>query len=224
MYTLRFYQDEFLPLASARPMEAQHSIVYIYSGSAIINDTELWKDNALYSADVMNAQAGEDGAVIWRWELVRTEEPNNYAVGAGVKSRLRMSRKIRMFELSPRTKWLFKLDGIYGNTGCTGLHSHPGSGIRCLLKGELNVQGTVAEWSRNNKMGDCWYEEGSYPIVSTTPEGAEPADFLRGMILPVEYSKHGDTARWIEGAKDRSDRPQDLVPYRIFVREIISLR
>ena len=56
------------------------------------------------------------------------------------------------------------------------------------------------ECSDNTKTGDAWYEEGSYPIISTT-YGDEPAAFLRGMILPVEYDEYPDTAMWIEGEK-----------------------
>jgi hypothetical protein len=120
---------------------------------------------------------------------VRTEEPNNLAWGDGVTSRLRMSRRIRMFELVPTSKWLFRLDCIYNNRGSTGLHSHPGSGIRCMLKGHLRVESDKGESSDNRLTGDCWYEEGSYPLISTSDPG-ESADFLRGMVLPPEYARY----------------------------------
>ena len=29
----------------------------------------------------------------------------------------------------------------------------------------------------------------------------DPSDFLRGMVLPVEYAEYPDTAMWIEGLK-----------------------
>jgi hypothetical protein len=106
---------------------------------------------------------------VWRWELVRTDAANNLARGDGVSSCLRMSRRVRMFELVPTSKWLFRLDCIYNNRGSTGLHSHPGSGIRCMLAGHLRVESEKGECSDNRLTGDCWYEEGSYPTPARPP-------------------------------------------------------
>lgn len=201
MYTLRLYHDSYAPMSqAAQDLEAQHSISYVLKGSATINGTVLEQDHAVYCKDVATVQAGPDGATVWRWELVRTSAPNNLAQGHGVSSHLRMSRRIRMFELVPTSKWLFRLDCIYNNRGSTGLHSHPGSGIRCMLQGHLRVESEKGECSDNRLTGDCWYEEGSYPLVSTSDPG-ETADFLRGMVLPPEYARYPDTAVWIEGKK-----------------------
>ena len=201
MYTLRLYQDRFGPnTKTAQDLEAQHSIAYIFEGSALVNGRDFAADTAVYSQDVAAIQAGPDGAWIWRWELVRTESPNNLSVGEEIDSHLKMSRRVRMFELVPTSKWLFRLDCIIDNEGSTGLHSHPGSGIRCMLKGQLRVESDKGECSDNTQAGDAWYEEGSYPLVSTTDEG-NMATFLRGMVLPLEYDKYPDTAVWIEGVK-----------------------
>lgn len=201
MYTLRLYHDTYTADArTAEDLEAQHSIAYLLKGSATVNGRVLQADQAVYTKDVAAVEAGPEGAVIWRWELVRTDDLNNLPRGEGISSRLRMSRRIRMFELVPTSKWLFRLDSIYNNQGSTGLHSHPGSGIRCMLKGHLRVESDKGESSDNWLTGDCWYEEGSYPLVSTSDPG-ETADFLRGMVLPPEYDKYPDTAVWIEGTK-----------------------
>jgi hypothetical protein len=201
VFTLRLYHDSYGPNARiAQDLEAQHSIAYVFAGSAAVNGQLLDRDKAVYCKDVASVQARRDGAVIWRWELVRTDAPNNLARGDGVSSRLRMSRRIRMFELVPTSKWLFRLDCIYNNRGSTGLHSHPGSGVRCMLEGQLRVESEKGECSDNRLPGDCWYEEGSYPLVSTSDPG-ETADFLRGMVLPPEYARYPDTAVWIEGKK-----------------------
>jgi hypothetical protein len=201
MYTLRLYHDSYAPgSVTDEDLEAQHSIAYVLDGSATINGQALGADEALYCKDNSAVEAGPDGAIIWRWELVRTEEANNLAWGDGVTSRLRMARRIRMFELVPTSKYLFRLDSIRNNRGSTGLHSHPGSGIRCMLDGHLRVESDKGESSDNSLTGDCWYEEGSYPLISTSDEG-ETANFLRGMVLPPEYDKYPDTAVWIEGSK-----------------------
>ena len=201
LFTLRLYHDSYAPgSAAAEDLEAQHSIAYVLKGSATIDGDVVEQDEAVYCKDVASVQAGPEGAVVWRWELVRAEEPNNIAWGDGVSSRLRMSRCVRMFELVPTSKWLFRLDSIYNNRGSTGLHSHPGSGIRCMLQGHLRVESDKGESSDNSLTGDCWYEEGSYPLISTSDPG-ETADFLRGMVLPPEYTRYPDTAVWIEGKK-----------------------
>jgi hypothetical protein len=122
-----------------------------------------------------------------------------------------------MFELVPTSKWLFRLDSIIDNEGSTGLHSHPGSGIRCLLEGHLRVESEKGECSDNRHPGDVWYEEGSYPLISTSDAG-EKATFLRGMILPPEYIRYPDTAIWIEGSKScKSD-------WKNYVQNVVTLR
>ncbi len=217
MYSLRLYHDTYGP--GAKPiadLEAQHSNVYIFDGSAVVNGALLEKDSAVYARDVLRIEAGPAGATVWRWELVRTSAPNNLAIGENISSRLRMSRRVRMFELVPTSKYLFRLDSIIRHEGSTGLHSHPGSGIRCMREGQLLIESEKGECSDNRAPGDAWYEEGSYPLVSTSEPG-NTATFLRGMILPPEYNTYGETANWIEGA------PKCTFNYRNYVQNIITL-
>ncbi len=217
MYTLRLYHDSYAPdSVTEEDLEAQHSIAYVLKGRPNINGQTVERDTAVYCRDVTSVEAGPDGAVIWRWELVRTDEPNNVAWGDGVASRPRMSRRVRMFELVPTSKWLFRLDCIYNNRGSTGLHSHPGSGIRCMLQGHLRVESDKSESSDNRFTGDCWYEEGSYPLISTSDPG-ETADFLRGMVLPPEYERIPDTAVWIGGKKSCESE------WKSYVQTVITL-
>lgn len=218
MYTLRLYQDRFSPNTRCVPdMEAQHSFLYACEGSVTVNGQLVPRDTAMYNPDVVSVEAGPDGAWVWRWELVRTSEPNNLAQGQGIKSRLRMSRRIRMLELVPTSKWIFRLDAILRNEGRTGLHSHPGSGIRCLVEGHMRIESEKGECSDNRQPGDAWYEEGSYPIVASADEG-ETRTFLRGMVLPSEYSKYPANPVFIEGAPTkRGDR-------KVYLQHLISLR
>ena len=200
MYTLRLYHDSLPAGAVADPVDTQHAILYVLKGRPIINGKEVPADTAKYCMDNIRIEAGAEDAVIWRFELIPTDAPKAYLTGRGIDSQLKMLRRVRMFEMAPRQKWLFRLDCIYNNLGSTGLHSHPGSGIRCLLAGNLHVRGTLGEESDNQRQGDTWYEEGCYPVVSTT-YGDDPTAFLRAMVLPVEYADYPDTAMWIEGAK-----------------------
>jgi len=216
MYNLRLYQDKFSKGASKVTLEAQHSAIYVLRGEVKVNGELCPEDEAVYTTDIAIIEPMSDDLVLWRWDVVRAEEEKNLAVGEGIESTLALSREVRMFEMAPRTKWLFRLDAIINHMGSTGLHSHPGSGIRCLKAGNLKIEGYIAEESDNRKEGDAWYEEGSYPIISTADEGVK-ATFLRGMILPIEYAEFPDTAIWIEGTKPcKSD-------WKSYSQEIITL-
>jgi len=217
-YLLKLYHDKLGANAEVDPpLLAQHSILYVFSGSAVVNGRHVEADSAVYSEDFAAVKAGPNGAVVWRWELVPEGDPRHLVKGENVQSELRLSRKIKMFELGPTSKWLVRLDAIVNNEGSTGLHSHPGSGIRCLIEGQLRVVSEKGECSDNTKPGDAWYEEGAYPLVSTTDPGLK-ATFLRGMVLPPEFEKYPDTAIWIEGKKTcKSD-------WKLYVQRVITLR
>ena len=144
-------------------LQAQHSIVYLRKGSATINGDVAPADSAVYAGDVVTMTAGPQGATLWRWELAPKADTLHLLTGDGVSSSLRMSRRIKMLELVPTSKWLFRLDSIIESEGSTGLHSHAGSGIRCLVSGKFHVQSQKGEESVSENPGDAWYEEGAYP-------------------------------------------------------------
>jgi hypothetical protein len=214
MYTLRLYHDRFAP-GTAADIYAQHSIIYVCEGNAELNGEAFASDTASYKSDAVGVVAGAEGALIWRWELVPEHDGPNIAGGDGVTSKLRMVRKIKMFEMFPTTRWLFKLDCIIESEGSTGLHTHPGSGIRCLLGGKIRTVSEKGEDTVNEKRGDCWYEEGVYPLISLT----EKATFLRGMILPPEYADvPGESPTWMEGQKPCESG------WKGYVKQVVHLR
>ncbi len=217
-FLLKLFHDELAPNSGVTPgLQAQHSIIYIWKGSATVNGKLAKADSAVYAEDFASIKAGRAGAVLWRWELVPESDPLHLLQGKGVNSTLRMSRKVKMFELVPTSKWLFRLDCIIEFLGTTGLHSHPGSGIRCMLNGTLRAVSEKGENSDNRKPGDFWYEEGAYPLVSTTDKGVKTT-FLRGMVLPPEYNKYPDTAIWIEGTKPC------VSDWKSYFQKVVTLR
>jgi len=217
MYLLRLFHDELSPSSEVVPgLEAQHTIIYLWKGSAIINGRMLAADSAVYIEDFAAIKAGIEGAVLWRWELAGKTAPIHLLKGGGINSIMRMNRKIKMFELVPTSKWLFRLDCIIDFEGTTGLHSHPGSGIRCMLKGNLRTVSEKGECSDNHNPGDVWYEEGAYPLVSTV-DGGVKTTFLRGMVLTPEYASFPDTAVWIEGHLSKGS-------WKNYVQKVITLR
>ncbi|MFC1911015.1 hypothetical protein ACFLXC_07085, partial [Chloroflexota bacterium] len=149
-YLLKLFHDELAKDAEVSPgLEAQHTIIYVYKGGAVINGKKISADNAVYAEDFATIKAGVKGATLWRWELVPDSNPLHLLKGNSINSVLRVSRKVKMFELFPTGKWLFRLDCIIENQGSTGLHSHPGSGIRCMIKGQMRIRSEKGESADN---------------------------------------------------------------------------
>ena len=220
-YLMKLFHDSLSPNSEVTPgLEAQHSILYIWKGSASINGKLVEADSAVYCEDFATIKAGQEGATLWRWELVPETDPFHFLKGEGVSSILRMSRKIKMFELVPTSKWLFRLDSIIGFEATTGKHANPGSGIRCLLYGHMRAESEKGECSESSNPGDCWYEEGAYPLVSTAIGGVKTT-FLRGMVLTPEFANNKlsfSGAIYIDGPRVSTSK------YKNYVEKIITLR
>ena len=150
----KLYHDELKANSSVNPpLEAQHSIIYVWKGSRHNEGQPQEGHRQLTPRTLPQSRPVPNGAVLWRWELVPQTDPIHLLQGKGVSSALRMSRKVKMFELVPTSKWLFRLDCIVENEGSTGLHCHPGSGIRCMLNGQLRVRSDKGESSDNTQTG-----------------------------------------------------------------------
>mgnify|MGYP005790046799 FL=1 len=76
MYTLRLYHDSLPAGSVAQPVDTQHAILYVLKGAPIINGKPVPADTAKYCMDNIQIEAGEEDAVIWRFELIPTEAPN----------------------------------------------------------------------------------------------------------------------------------------------------
>lgn len=214
MFTLSKWADALPAGASAESHDPpQHSIVYVAQGSVDLDGQHLDEGEASYREGSFQLDAGANGALLWRWGLSPVGSGDGLLISDAAVSIQRMVRRVKMFEMVPTSKWLFRLDRILNFEGTTGMHSHPGSGIRCMQQGTLRAESQKGECSYASQSGDVWYEEGAYPLVSTVDPG-DKATFLRGMILPPEFKGFPDTAVWIEGFKatyDGSTVLQDVV-------------
>jgi hypothetical protein len=224
MYLEKLFHDT-LPANSQPSVEAQHSFIYVWKGSAAINGAPAVEDSAVYAEDIVTVKAGTSGAELLRWELVPEKDTLHLLTGEDANSVLRMSRRIKMFELVPTSRWLFRLDCILNAEGSTGLHAHPGSGIRCMLStnGECRVESEKGEESISRNAGDVWYEEGSYPINSSRPPGVKTT-FLRGMVFPPEFEKYHDTVIWIEGQRKGGHSGDASKFVKHYLQKVIRLR
>ena len=64
-------------------------------------------------------------------------------------------------------------------------HTHPGPGLRVLLKGRIRIetQGTAHEYGPL----EWWYETGPDPVYAAASETEETA-FVRVLVLPAEWA------------------------------------
>lgn len=224
MYLQKLFHDRLAKDAQTS-VEAQHSFIYALKGSATINGELVAEDSAAYAEDIVAVKAGDSGAELLRWELAPKDDSLHLLIGDNTSSELRMSRRIKMFELVPTSRWLFRMDCILNAEGTTGLHAHPGSGIRCMLSsnGECRVESEKGEESISRNAGDVWYEEGAYPVNSTRPPGVKTT-FLRGMVFPPEFEKYHDTVIWIEGQRKSGVSGDASKHVKHYLQKVIRLR
>ena len=197
-FSLNFYQDQVgAEGASASALPAAHRLLYVRHGRLVINDRLTSADEATYCDGPVALKSNGAWSEVWRWELAPPNAAPQLHDGAGVLSRLKMSRVITTLAMLEGTRWLFRLDQITSAAGrIADRHQHPGPGIRCLLEGAFNVQ-QAAESARDLGPGDPWWETGSDTVIAwgSTQMAAK---FLRGMVLPVEWEGKV-TGTWLSG-------------------------
>jgi hypothetical protein len=197
-FSLNFYHDQIAGEgATASPLPSAHRLLYVRHGRAVINDLLVSADEASYWNGPLALKGDGAWSEVWRWELAPPDAAPQLHDGAGVLSRLKMSRVITTLGMLDGTRWLFRLDQITSAAGrIADRHQHPGPGIRCLLEGAFNVQ-QAAESARDLGPGDAWWETGTDTVVAWGSRQMA-AKFLRGMVLPVEWEGKV-TGSWLSG-------------------------
>lgn len=80
---------------------------------------------------------------------------------------------------------IFRLDTVtFPQSAIAYRHVHAGAGIRYLTKGSLEIQSDhhVEHFS----VGQAWFEDANSPVKATA-SGTEVSQFIRALILPIEY-------------------------------------
>jgi quercetin dioxygenase-like cupin family protein len=103
-------------------------------------------------------------------------------VGAG-----RVEGRALVWELTARPAGghLLRCDRVdFPPGGVAYLHTHPGPGLRVLLKGSIRIdtQGSSHEY----RPFEWWYETGPDPVFAAA-SGTEETAFVRVMVLPAEW-------------------------------------
>jgi quercetin dioxygenase-like cupin family protein len=105
----------------------------------------------------------------------------------------------------PEGDWLVRCDRVdFPPGGVAYLHTHPGPGIRVLLKGRIRIDS--AGESHDYGPGEWWYESGPEPVFAAAAEDEDSA-FVRVMLVPRELEGRR-TIRYVDPADDEKPKLQ----------------
>ena len=100
-------------------------------------------------------------------------------------------------------EWLLRCDRVdFPPGGVAYRHTHPGPGIRVLLRGRIRID-TAGE-SQEYGPFEWWYESGPEPVFAAASESEETA-FVRVMLVPRELAGRR-TIRYLDS--DDEDKPK----------------
>ena len=206
-YSLRLIEDRLAAGASApAPRPGVPRVLFAVAGALVTNGAT--EPAAALGPGARAARAGAEPAHVYRVELVRQPPP---AAGG----RVLLEHPI---DLAGGAGWLMRCDRVdFEPGGVAPPHRHRGGGIRCLLRGRLEV--TVADGApRVVTPGEAWFESGREPVLAVASRDAETS-FVRFAILPAEV--HGQSSiRYVDPADAARGRPRH---YTVHVDEPITL-
>jgi quercetin dioxygenase-like cupin family protein len=105
----------------------------------------------------------------------------------------------------PEGDWLIRCDRVdFPPGGVAYRHTHPGPGIRVLLKGLIRIDSA----GESHEYGplESWYETGPEPVYAAASADEETA-FVRVMLVPRELEGRR-TIRYVDPADDEKPKLQ----------------
>jgi quercetin dioxygenase-like cupin family protein len=116
----------------------------------------------------------------------------------------------------PDGDWLVRCDRVdFPPGGVAYLHTHPGPGIRVLLRGRIRIDSAGA--SHEYGPGEWWFESGPEPVFAAASDDEESA-FVRVMLVPREFGGQR-TIRYVDPADDEKPKLQRA---RVYLEEPLS--
>ena len=118
----------------------------------------------------------------------------------------------------PSGEYLLRCDRVdFEPGGIAPPHRHRGGGIRCLLRGRLEV--TVADGApRTVQPGEAWFESGREPVLAVSA-GESETSFIRFSIHPAAI-RGQSSILYVDPADAGRGRPRR---YTVYVDEPIAL-
>jgi hypothetical protein len=213
-YSLRLIEDTLAPGARYKPaLGSAAGVLYLAAGDMHVEDdgpaaAPLDSGRASLAGKPGTAVAGASGARVLRFELVRQPPPP-----AG--GRVLLEHPVA---LDPRASWILRCDRVDFDRGGIALpHRHRGGGIRCLLRGRLDV--TVGEGTlRAMRPWDAWYESGKEPVLAVSAKD-EDTSFIRVSVLPAEI-RGKSSMQYVDPNDAARSKPRR---YTVYVDEPIAL-
>ena len=102
---------------------------------------------------------------------------------------------------------LIALDRPRRDGGVAHRHTHPGPGIRYLLRGELEIE--TEGRSTFYGPGGAWFEGGPEPVVARASSHLETS-FVRVLVLPAEWAGKR-TIRYVEAIDETAPKQSATV-------------
>jgi quercetin dioxygenase-like cupin family protein len=193
-------------------------VLYVLDGDVVARGAgppaHLPRGHGWHSPVAIDVIAGATGATLLRYELLPAPAPTAGAA-AGVSSEVLLEHAI---DLDATRPYLMRCDRVdFEPGGVAPPHRHRGGGIRCLLRGRLEV--TVADGApRVVTPGEAWFESGREPVRAVASRDAETS-FIRFAILPAEV-RGQSSIRYVDPADAARGRPRR---YTVHVDEPIAL-
>jgi hypothetical protein len=216
-FRLRIYQDHFTEGAEAK-LPAERRVIYCVAGDAEISEPgrseTIASDGALFSAQTITVRGKDEGARLWRWELVTSDAPSRKIEGDAIKSRMAGDFEV---DIDTSLKRLMRLDRVSFPLGGEALtHIHAAPGVRCMLEGNMlldSVGHRYRVWP-----GDPWIEHGPDSVYAKASEH-QLSSFVRVMIVPEQY-KGRSTITYVKAEDLEKPKSQS---YKRYLEEPISL-
>ena len=125
------------------------------------------------------AAAHEGRALVWQLDV---DEPDGALLS-------------RFVQLDPFAEWVVRCDRVdFPLGGVARPHTHPGPGIRYLLRGEIEIE--TEGRSTFYGPGGAWFESGPDPVTARA-SGHTETSFVRVLVLPAEWAGKR-TIRYLE--------------------------
>jgi len=206
-YSIRLVEERIAPGAAvSAPRPGTPRVLYAVSGT--LRRPDAPEPVASVGPGAVGVRAGEDGAHLYRAELVHQPPPP-------ASGRVLLEHPV---DLAAGDAWLMRCDRVdFEPGGVAPPHRHRGAGIRCLLRGRLEV--TVAAGApRTVAPGECWFESGREPVLAVAAPDGETS-FVRFAVLPAAIRGQSSIV-YVDPADAGRGRPRR---YTVHVDEPIAL-
>jgi quercetin dioxygenase-like cupin family protein len=182
---LNFYKERLSPYSRSEYLKPFNHVVIFCREGNLKKDNKIFLDEgkAAYIHTSLDLNAGNNGAVLWCWELVDLE---NNGIRLSENDAKQYKEISELISIPKRQRdALIRCDTVsFPPSGCAFTHTHAGPGIRVLLEGEIRIDGDQS--SNLYKAGDAWFENGIEPVFAQATKETS-SSFIRVIILPGEF-------------------------------------